>query len=621
MSSKSAKKTKPTRKFRRSWLVALVIIIAIPAFLSIIYASYTLAYRSKIYPNTYVGNVNFGKKTPAEAEELLKQSIQSLPKELEITLDGQAKPSIKRDDLSATYNTKDTVDSLYSVGRNASFAQSVAEITKSIISRNHRLAKVAFDNQKAADALGKTTSALSNPAKDASVTLNKDGSLTVTPEKEGNGITTQELSESITTSLGKLSNKVALSSKPLKPKLTQNQLTPVLDEVKSILQKAPLTLKVEDKKIEADSKTVFSWLAFSTVVEPSEKPLPSPISFYPFVQTASANQQDATATVTFDEEAIKVYVANFANTANKPAQNAELGVINGEVKIVKAHTNGTKIKVEDSVKEIIKALSSTETTQPATITLATETDEAKIQESTLTSLGIKEVIGHGETNFKGSPPNRVHNLKTGTGFLNGELIAPGAEFSTVKTLGAVDGSTGYLPELVIKDNKTTPEFGGGLCQVSTTLFRSVMNAGLKVTERHNHSYRVSYYEPPIGLDATIYLPAPDFRFLNDTPGYILVQGRVEGTRIIFDLYGTKDGRSSTISEPIVTNITDPPPPMYVDTDTLPKGEVKQIEKAHQGATAVVTYTVTREGKELFKQTFRSKYKAWQARYLVGTKEG
>jgi vancomycin resistance protein YoaR len=165
-----------------------------------------------------------------------------------------------------------------------------------------------------------------------------------------------------------------------------------------------------------------------------------------------------------------------------------------------------------------------------------------------------------------------------------------------------------------------PDFGGGLCQVSTTLFRAVMNAGLKVTARQNHSYRVSYYEPPVGEDATIFLPGPDFRFLNDTPASILIIGQIQGNSISFDLWGTKDGRSVTITDPIVTNVKDPGDPIYADTDTLPKGTQKQIEKAHQGATAVVTYTVSRDSKVINQQTIRSVYKPWPARFLVGTHE-
>ena len=135
-----------------------------------------------------------------------------------------------------------------------------------------------------------------------------------------------------------------------------------------------------------------------------------------------------------------------------------------------------------------------------------------------------------------------------TNRFNGVLIKPGEEFSFVKILGEVDGEHGYLPELVIKHDKTEPEFGGGICQVSTTTFRAAINSGLEITARRNHAYPVSYYNPQ-GMDATVYVPRPDLRFINNTPGYILIETQIEGTKLIFNFYGTDDGRRVNIIGP------------------------------------------------------------------------
>lgn len=611
---KSQLRSKLTR-WRKPIIIGVVVLIGIPALISLLYAGYTMQYRGKIYPNTYIGNTNFGGKTTAQAEEQLTATVKNIPSDITIRFDGEEKTKLPLSQLGTEFKTNETARELFSVGRRASFSDSLTEITKSIFSKNDQAAQFTFNNEKTAGELTKIVAALGTKAHDATIVIENETTLTIKPEKDGNGISEEELQRELRNSLSQFKSEVTLTSHILKPKVVSAQLEPLLEEAKDVVSKAPVTLIAEDKKTTADAKTIFSWLDLGVNTTPTPSPVPSVTQSSPPPTAAHSF-----SSVKFDEEAIKTYVATFASTVNRDAENAQLGVVDGQVKVTRPHVNGKKVKVDESVKTLTETLSSDDTQSNSTVTLAMEEDAAKIQESTIASLGIKELIGHGETNFKGSPANRVHNLKTGTNFLNGAIIAPGAEFSTVSTLGAVDGSTGYLPELVIKDNKTTPEFGGGLCQVSTTLFRSVMNAGLRVTERHNHSYRVSYYEPPIGLDATIYLPKPDFKFKNDTPGYILMQGKVEGTKITFDLYGTKDGRTSSISEPIITNITEPPDPQYVETDTLKKGETKQIEKAHQGANAVVTYTVTKDGKELFKQTFRSRYKAWQARYLVGTRE-
>ena len=109
---------------------------------------------------------------------------------------------------------------------------------------------------------------------------------------------------------------------------------------------------------------------------------------------------------------------------------------------------------------------------------------------------------------------------------------------------------GYLPELTIKKNKTVPEYGGGLCQVSTTVFRAAINAGLKITDRKAHPFAVKYYNPQ-GFDATIYPPNPDLKFINDTPNYLLMQSYVKDNKLIFEFYGTNDNRQIKIIGPTV----------------------------------------------------------------------
>ncbi len=169
-------------------------------------------------------------------------------------------------------------------------------------------------------------------------------------------------------------------------------------------------------------------------------------------------------------------------------------------------------------------------------------------------LGIKEKIGHGESNFRRSPKNRIHNIHNASSKFAGILIPPNETFSFIDTLGEVNRETGYKEELVIKDHKTIPEFGGGICQVSTTLFRAAVNSGLKIIERRNHAYPVQYYSPQ-GTDATIYIPKPDLKFINNTPGFILIQPNIKGTVLSFDIFGTNDGRKVETEGPILLKTT------------------------------------------------------------------
>ncbi|MEI8096612.1 MAG: VanW family protein, partial [Candidatus Moraniibacteriota bacterium] len=184
----------------------------------------------------------------------------------------------------------------------------------------------------------------------------------------------------------------------------------------------------------------------------------------------------------------------------------------------------------------------------AKISLPTEVTAPKLMTSDRERLGLKELVGEGRTNFAGSPKNRVYNINRALEQFQNIIIAPNEEFSFVKYLGDVDGEHGYLPELVIKNNETIPEFGGGICQVSSTVFRAAIYSGMKITARRNHAYPVRYYTP-YGMDATVYVPKPDLTFINNTPGAVLVQSTVEGSNLTFRFYGTKDGRTVTIDGP------------------------------------------------------------------------
>ena len=238
-------------------------------------------------------------------------------------------------------------------------------------------------------------------------------------------------------------------------------------------------------------------------------------------------------------------------------------------------------------------------------------------------MGIKELIGVGHSLFYHSIQSRIFNINLAASRLNGVLVAPDEVFSFDKALGDVSAFTGYQQAYVIQNGRTVLGDGGGVCQVSTTFFRALLNAGLQIVERHAHAYRVGYYEQdsPPGIDATIFVPSVDLKFKNDTGHYILIQSQVDldNLALTFELYGTKDGRQVTMTTPVVTSQTPPPPDLYQDDPTLPKGEIKQTDFTAWGANVYFTRTVTKNGKVIIYDKFVSNYQPWQAVYLRGTK--
>ncbi len=278
---------------------------------------------------------------------------------------------------------------------------------------------------------------------------------------------------------------------------------------------------------------------------------------------------------------------------------------------------------EGQVLDLVKSAQSLEsallTENQTEVPLAVNLIEPKNQ---LTNeLGIKELIAEGASDFTHSIPNRIFNLTLAASRINGVLIPPNESFSFVGSVGDISAASGYKQGYIIKSGRTVLDDGGGVCQVSTTVFRAALNAGLPITERTAHAYRVGYYEndSPPGLDATIFSPSVDFKFKNDTGHHILVQTRVEGLKLYVDFYGTSDGRKSVISKPVILSQTPPLPEIRQDDPTLPKGEIKQVDFPAWGANVVFTRTVSRNGQTLINETYRSNYRPWQAVFLVGTK--
>lgn len=317
----------------------------------------------------------------------------------------------------------------------------------------------------------------------------------------------------------------------------------------------------------------------------------------------------------FDVEKIKKYFDDkgLSEDIEVLVQDAKFKLANGKVSEFMESREGKMIDWLKTTTELEKIISDNK----KEFKIVVEIVQPKVMNSEVNDLGIGALLGTGESDFKGSPPNRVHNIGVGAQTLNGLLINPGEEFSLITALGDIDGENGYKQELVIKGNKTIPEYGGGLCQIGTTVFRAALGTGLPIKERRNHSYRVSYYEPA-GMDATIYDPKPDLRFLNDTGNYILIQSRIEDTKIYFDFWGTSDGRVATTTKPLVYNLVSPPARREVKTTDLKPGQRRCTESAHTGADTKFDYSVLYPGQsEPIKETFYSHYIPWQEVCLIG----
>lgn len=281
---------------------------------------------------------------------------------------------------------------------------------------------------------------------------------------------------------------------------------------------------------------------------------------------------------------------------------------------------GRTLDVDASIKAINEAVGRGEHTATLVINEAQPRVAATV---TGQELGITQLIHDEVSYFYGSSAERIQNIEAAAKQFHGILVAPGETFSMGEHLGDVSLDNGFAEALIIYGGRTIKGVGGGVCQVSTTLFRAVFNAGFPIVERTPHAYRVSYYEQTAsggvdprlaGLDATVYFPLVDFKFTNDSPYWILMETyvNVSARTLQWKFYSTSDGRSVTWDTSGPTNVVSAPEPMFEENPELGKNELKQVDWAANGADVNVTRTVWKNGAVYFQDTVTTHYEPWQA---------
>lgn len=599
-------KTEQKNNLPRFWKllpVAILFLLGIcAAWLGAVY----IVFAGRILPNIYFKNVALGGLTEQEARGKLQNSLGVFnEKDLKISINAK-KYAITPHAIGFPEDRAGIARRAISVGRDQKLWLAIWETALSpFISKDIAADIRLFDSGKLRQQIAAMAQAVDIPVRDIRLEIIGTNVKILTDTRAGKKLNQEYVFQKLIQNIQRLDfSPVDFSMDAVYPNVSIDSAENAKIEAEQIIN-GKIVLKHKDNTIEALPEVIGSWI----ISEPHGRKL----------------------AVKPNEQKISKYVEEIAKKFDTEIRNTKIQIEDSRVIDFVPPRQGLTTEQDKAAKEIIallerrKASSQAGTEAQNEIQLPVRTVFPTITNENENFADIKELIGKATTSFAGSSKTRISNIKNGVKFLNGLIIRPSEEFSTVKKLGQVDNTTGYFPELVIKENHTIPEFGGGLCQVSTTLFRAVLNVGLPVTKRQNHSYRVSYYEKDgdgkyvgPGLDATIYEPSPDFRFINDTDSNILLWGQIIDDKITFEFYGTKDGRTSQIIGPKKLSQTPYGPAIYSETDTLPKGAVKQTEKPRNGATAVATYRILYPNGEIKEQVFRSSYKPWPAQYLVGT---
>lgn len=591
-------------------------LIITPAVIFLLFSFFYLVwlfnYKGLVYPGVFLGEAKLSGKSYEELKSLVTEKINKLEGEGIIFIDENNK-EIKKEkyesiDTGPSYSflaffPEETTKLAFDSSENKDFLKFIYHLLKPKALKNLE-AKFEIEKTGLNYFLDYSFPELIIPPENAYFSLelgiNNKETLVIKQEKIGKTINYDQVLSDLEKSLKTLNNnKILVKTISSYPTVLADDLIGLKDEAELILKNGKslelsyLNFNNEEESWHIRAEDVIYWLE---------------------IETKKNNKK-----VSLNEEKIKTYLEKeLTPKINKEIILPKFEINSGKVSDWRIGKDGRELDLEASAKKINQAFSSGET--KIELEIKDLSVEAFVSKS---NFKIKEIIGTGHSSFKGSPANRRHNIKVGADALHGLLIKPDEEFSLLKALGEIDGENGYKTELVIKDGKTIPEYGGGLCQVGTTLFRTTLQSGLPITMRRNHSYRVSYYEPA-GTDATIYDPWPDYRFINDTGNYILIQSRIEGDDMYFDFWGLKDGREVEVGYPVIYNIVKAPETKYIETDELAPGEEKCTESSHDGASAYFDYKVTYpEGATttpVVEQRFSSYYVPWQAVCLVGKEE-
>lgn len=295
-----------------------------------------------------------------------------------------------------------------------------------------------------------------------------------------------------------------------------------------------------------------------------------------------------------------------------------------QLEVIRSAVTGRQLDVGATIDNINQSLVNGQHNIPVQLVYS---PPAVGNEATAESLGISELVSAQSTFFRGSSSERLQNIQTAASRFHGVLVPPGETFSMAAVMGDVSLDNGYAEALIIFGGRTIEGVGGGVCQVSTTLFRTVFFGGFPIVERHPHAYRVGYYEQTAngwdddlaGLDATVFVPMVDFKFINDTPNWLLMETYFNPStrKLTWKFYSTSEGREVDWDTTGTRNRVEPPEPLYEENPDLAKGQIKQVDWAAEGADVTVTRVVYRDGVVLFEDTFHTHYEPWQAVYQYG----
>lgn len=576
-----------------------LLLLFISAWLVLVYLEY---YQDRFYPTTYVDDINISGLKIEEAKTKIQDSLKN-----EFSSDNNSLVLFYKDDKIETklseLGIKDNLETVLNNNFEESHGKRGFEKVKQLVD-NHlypdrNYVQLDYKTEKVQVVVDELKNKIDVAGEKPVITLTNKV-ITVAPGKTSNELLADETLQVVHKQI--LSKNLRdLKKEDLSVEVVVGHQISALDQLQVEMSKSraekmidkKLTLNYEYQKIELTDKDLINFLA-----------LPDGI----------------------DQEKLNAFIDGLKKQIDRPSSDASLAYDKETLKVTEftPDKNGLEVNAVALKKIVEDFLSATENGAETdnSFALPMKNTPAATNLEKTNDLGIKEVVGFGESWYDHSIPNRVYNVDIATSHITNHIVKPGEEFSFNKAIGEVSDRTGYRNAYIIEGGQTKLAPGGGVCQVSSTLFRSLLNAGVKITRRLPHAYRVSYYEigNEPGFDATVYSGETDLRFMNDTPAHVLIscQSNSEELYMFCKLYGTSDGRSTEIVNYKKWGATGPLPTVYIPDTSLRPGQLKQIDWAAGGIKSEFTNVIRDKNGEVVREDYyKSNYRSWAAKYLRG----
>lgn len=570
--------------------------------------AFQLWFSGRIFPGVQVAGINVGGLTSAEAAEQIAAGL-TFPQQGRILLqDNQNVWLASPQELGLFLDPGASAAAAYRAGRQGGLFQRLGDQFTALYEGKSYAPVLLFDQRLTYTYLSRIASQIDRPVIEANLGL----------EGEEVIVRSGEIGRTldIDASLALVSAQVQSLQEGVVPLVVKETPPFILDasaqaEIARRILSQPLTLTMPEGLSAPGSPWTFDRTTLASMLT---------------IERVRSDQGE-TYEVALNSEMLLTFLSNLAPQLRAYPQNARF-IFNDDTRqldLLQAAVIGRTLNVEATLRAIQDGLKQDQHTIPLVFDF---TNPPVTDDSTAESLGITELVVQQTSYFYGSSRERVQNIQAAASRFHGLLVPPGATFSMADALGNISLDNGYAEALIIVGGQTIKGVGGGVCQVSTTLFRTAFFGGFPIVERHAHAYRVSYYEKTYGnridaslagLDATVYVPIVDFKFTNDTPYWLLMETYVNPntSSITWKFYSTSDGRSVEWNTTGPVNIVEPPKPLYKENPELAQGQIKQVDWEAKGAEVTVTRTVYRNGQVYFNDRVYTRYQPWQAIYEYG----